>query len=512
MGFMRHLFISGILLSHILTHLFGETPPPLLDEWLQVRLQGQPIGYSSRIVRSYPERGKILYRTETEQVIKFKRLGAELELRTRSRVIEDAAGVVLNFEQRREQGEVPVITRGYREGENMVVFYRGQEQTFPLVSTALGPYAQELRKRQIILQPGTTQSAIFFSEDHPQKVVRAQTTVEGQQTIEGLSSEEPLWCLRQNLDVLAGLEIKTWVNVRGETKRMLVPFGGLGELEMIASPREVALQPISGKEVMRPSLIVPSQPLLSVKTLGEARYFITGAGPLRPPEGREQRVLQDTLGGTQIVVQRAAFNEEAITWQIPATMMPHLAPYLAATPYLEVDDAQVQLLARELIGTERHPLRAARRIEAFVREFITKKDLSVGFASAAEVARLPVGDCTEHAVLVAALGRAVGLPTRLVAGLAYLPPPPMDTRSNSNPSPSAPDYGVFGFHLWAEAYLGPDLWIPLDASLGGFDVGHIALLKTALDEQGPSPNPNSALFLPLMQLMGRLRIEVLRYE
>ena len=40
----------------------------------------------------------------------------------------------------------------------------------------------------------------------------------------------------------------------------------------------------------------------------------------------------------------------------------------------------------------------------------TEKDLSVGFATAADVARTAQGDCTEHAVLLAALLRASDIP------------------------------------------------------------------------------------------------------
>ena len=59
-----------------------------------------------------------------------------------------------------------------------------------------------------------------------------------------------------------------------------------------------------------------------------------------------------------------------------------------------------------------------RNLETFVRGFISRKTLGVGYASALEVARDPQGDCTEHAVLLAALGRALGIATRVVDGLA----------------------------------------------------------------------------------------------
>ena len=62
-----------------------------------------------------------------------------------------------------------------------------------------------------------------------------------------------------------------------------------------------------------------------------------------------------------------------------------------------------------------------------------KKNLSVGLATAKEVARTLAGDCTEHAVLAAALGRAAGIPTKVATGLVYF-------------------QGMLGYHMWTEFY------------------------------------------------------------
>ena len=100
-------------------------------------------------------------------------------------------------------------------------------------------------------------------------------------------------------------------------------------------------------------------------------------------------------------------------------------------------------------------------IETFVRGYISNKSLGVGYASALEVVHKPEGDCTEHAVLLAALGRSLGIATRVVDGLAY-----------------APDFAgkdrVFVPHAWVQAWVG-ERWQSFDAALPGFDAGHIAL-------------------------------------
>ena len=99
------------------------------------------------------------------------------------------------------------------------------------------------------------------------------------------------------------------------------------------------------------------------------------------------------------------------------------------------------------------------------------------------------GDCTEHAVLLAALARASGIPARVAVGLVY-------TQSAKNTG--------FAFHMWDELYVA-GRWIPYDATLGlgGIGGGHIKLSDSHLAD-------GSALssFLPVMQVMGSLSIEV----
>jgi len=78
------------------------------------------------------------------------------------------------------------------------------------------------------------------------------------------------------------------------------------------------------------------------------------------------------------------------------------------------------------------------------------------------------GDCTEHAIYLAALLRAVNIPARCVVGLMFLD-------------------GKFYYHMWTEAYLKKG-WISIDPSFNqvNVDVGHIKFFHTALAQESPS--------------------------
>jgi transglutaminase-like putative cysteine protease len=135
------------------------------------------------------------------------------------------------------------------------------------------------------------------------------------------------------------------------------------------------------------------------------------------------------------------------------------------TRYLQSDNEQVIELARRAIGGTKDAAEAARKIEEFVAGYIENRSLSVGYATAAEVADSRQGDCSEFAVLTAAMCRAVGIPAQVVAGVAYVD----DFAGHQG----------FGGHAWTQVYIGGK-WIGLDASFkgagrGGYDAGHIAL-------------------------------------
>jgi transglutaminase/protease-like cytokinesis protein 3 len=119
-----------------------------------------------------------------------------------------------------------------------------------------------------------------------------------------------------------------------------------------------------------------------------------------------------------------------------------------------------------------------------------KKNFTEAFATADHVARTLEGDCTEHAVLSAAMCRAAGVPSRTAVGLIYV---------DSGRDP------VFGFHMWTEAWTG-ESWRPIDATLGRGFVGatHLKIADHSWhDTQSLTP------LLPVFRVLGKVGIEVL---
>jgi transglutaminase-like putative cysteine protease len=175
-------------------------------------------------------------------------------------------------------------------------------------------------------------------------------------------------------------------------------------------------------------------------------------------------------------------RSELRSYELPARE-PRFAPDLASTPFLQVDDREVRERSREILGGEGDAEKAADKLLEWVFRNLAKSPV-VSVPNARDVLRDRRGDCNEHAVLYAALGRAAGLPVRVVAGAVYMP--------GDGGSP-----GAFHYHAWDEVWLGR--WVAVDPTFGQFpaDATHVKLI-----DGGPEKH------VALVAMIGNLELEV----
>lgn len=479
---------------------------PIFEEWTFVTLGGKRCGYSSTVTVPWTTSGGSGYRTTHEECLVVKRLGALLKMLDISEVVEDAQGTVLSFTESSSGAGSSIETNGRREGEELVVSSRGQTVRYFLPrQAALGPEAIRRLANALPLRAGQTYSFRTFSTDDPQEPVIENGIVEGNESRQVRGTARRLWRLTSETKRMPGVKQITWVDDRAKDVETQMTIPGLGDLHEYVADRAECLRPPEGVEIFTTSFTHPNRALPALNRLATATYRLStpGSSPLLVWDGDGQRVLSRQPGSCEIEVTVPTFRPEDAAWKLPHADSPEWHVYLQPTAYLETTAPEIKALARQAVGDEGNPVRAAARIEKFVENYIVKKDFNVEFASALETARSREGDCTEHAVLCAALGRAAGLPTRCVLGFGYIPP------GVNNPTvgnAKGHDTGIFGFHMWAEAWVGPNQWMAMDAALDGFDAGHIVITKTALEEIHPLVELNA----PILQLLEHLKITVLR--
>ena len=499
------LFLCRPLLSQ--TTIPSPSGKKAFEEWSILSLGGKRCGYDSTETMRFDTATGPSYFTVEEQEFVVKRFGTAIKVLETSKTTEDENGVVINFEEINEGAGSRIESSGQRDGDDLVVTSRGQTRRYHLPRlAALGPEAVRRLSQAVPLKVGQHFSFATFENDYPQAPVIESGMVVGPETREIFGKKRVLWKISSASSLDAGIPMNFWVDDQSNDVESIIQVPGIGALDQLVSTREECMKQPAGAELFTTTLIRPQTAIRNPGMMAEATYLITTADPgakLSLWNEGEQKVIAQKPGAIEITVTVPKIRPEDADWQLPHADTPELHPYLQASAYLEVNAPEIQQLARRAVGTEKNPVKAAHKIQEFVRAYITKKDLRIGFASAEETANLREGDCTEHAVLCAALGRVVGLPTRCVLGLGYIPPGVDEpTVANGNGS----DTGIFGFHMWAEAWIGPGQWVAMDAALGDFDVGHIAITKSALEEVNPLVDLN----LPILQLMEDIKIKVVK--
>jgi transglutaminase-like putative cysteine protease len=165
--------------------------------------------------------------------------------------------------------------------------------------------------------------------------------------------------------------------------------------------------------------------------------------------------------------------------------------YLQASPTIQKDDAYVKKIAAEFVEADRPGLSKLEKLRLGVFDWIKdKKAFSAEMLTAAEAARSQAGDSTEHAILLAAVVRSLGVPSRVAAGLVY------------NGSEAEPK---MIYHCWTEVFL-RDHWLPIDATTESPKVNatYIKIVDSPLADENPY-----AVMLPVLRAISTMEIVVL---
>ena len=102
------------------------------------------------------------------------------------------------------------------------------------------------------------------------------------------------------------------------------------------------------------------------------------------------------------------------------------------------------------------------KLTSFTTAHLESNPQFSGYATALQALQNRTGDCTESALLLAALARTAGVPARVVFGFGY-------SREKFHGKKN-----MFAPHAWVQAWVDGG-WRSYDAALLTFDAGHLAL-------------------------------------
>src|SRR5580704_3214959 len=470
----------------------NQTAPPAgtSDIWQVTYLGKTRIGYSHTLSRPVQIDGKPLIKSDAETHLTIKRFGQTLQIETREEEEELPGGELVSFiYEVKNPPAAPTRTVGRVRGSLLVgestVAGTPHEFSIPWEAATKSTAYVDRYPRLHPFKPGDAINLRVFMPDHMQ-VADVRFRAMRQERVIGLDGRRRS-LLRVNVveSVMPQSPIEVYLDEHGDPVVSTTEM--LGQtLTTYTVPPEVALKEIAGEglDIAVNTLVrTTAIPRAHFTTRAVYRVKMRGEDPTPFfPSDAIQKVIRKAPDECEITVHcvRPAPSHRSIRFD---------RQYLDSTQFLQANDREVlnhvDRAARNLV----EPSKIAVAMEQYVDHELQKKDFSTALASAAEVARTMQGDCTEHAVLLAAMLRARNIPSKIAVGLVYIEP-----------------LAAFGGHMWTEALLG-DRWVPLDATLGlgGTGADHIKLADSSFADNATSP---ITTFLPLLHILGRIELGV----
>lgn len=474
------------------SHATAEALPISEDEaWYGYYLAGQKVGYGHTTAHVVEEAGQKKLKTQGASFVTFSRGENSNKAEIRIESTETLAGEMTQVSSIIDLGGAPTRAIGHVENGDLhlTVATSGKttNSTIPWPAAAGGPFADEHSLRRKPLEPGERRVVQVFQPLFHQAATVQLSAGDYEQT-EVLSSQQELLSIARVVRLSDGQTItsKLWVDRQGKIVKTYEPPG----LEMIRVSKDIALEASSSPDLVAFSFIPIDPPIDDPFKRDRILYevFLPDGDPIDLfPNSTRQQVQR--VDDHRVRIDVRAIRSDDMP---PQTHRDGISgSFLQPNNLIQSDAPLIVQMAEKAAGDWLDPGRSARELERFVHRSIRTKDFSQGFATALDVAQNLEGDCTEHAVLLAALARAREIPARVAMGLVYV----------------ARQKG-FGYHMWNELYI-KERWVPFDGTLGqgGVTATHIKLADSDL-------NGGSAYtsFLPVARVLGKLKIEVIEAE
>ncbi len=456
------------------------TPKGHPKEWWEaVYAYGTKIGWGHFDITNFEENGRKLAQIDNQNHIAVDREGQRTTIDISTRGVESPEGELLRFRTEMNSGTSRTVMEGRVADGQLTIETttpgKTTTETFPWTAGTLGfsateqslaaaPLAPSDRRTLRALMPATNEVVTIELAadkyeptsllDHTEDLLRIDCAIT--LPMQALSDKPPV--IRSQL----------WTNREGEVLKTTVTalhqetFRTRRELALADSgPRRLDLVIDNNVPVAR-ALSEPHQThrvRYRVQLTNDDPAKVFFAGPL-------QELVSLDPHTAEIVVRQNAIQANSGEFAPMGAGLIHLPTPedRAANNLIQSDDPQVVALAKTVLPDETDQRKLAVALEKYVHDAVKLKNFSQAFATAAEVARNPEGDCTEHAVLLAALARARGIPARVAIGLVYQ----ASTQS-------------FAYHMWNELWVN-EHWLPLDATLGRGEIGaaHLKLSDSNL--------------------------------
>ena len=452
------------------------------SSWYIVRIDGSPVGW----MRDTRTDTAATIRTSSTTYMALNRLGSRVVIETAIATTEAPSGALRSLDVGSRTSDqrinTTVVVNGRAATVGVEAGARRFDRTIALADSLLGPDAV---RRLTLARLRTVGDSVTFTAWDGQ--LNAPATV----TRVAIARDSLLTLIERSTATPLATTIQLDKHGRTVNTQFDLPFGrvAIGRADSAAALAASGGGSLSEESYTR-TLVRTGIRLPRAREIDRLRvrleWTANGDGSRRDSfpnlAGPGQRVLARDRSSSTIETSR---RRPRTTSVFPVAATSELRDYLSPNAYIQSDEPRLVALARRVVGSERDTFRAAVLLQRWVADSM-QFDLGVAFAPSVEVFEQRRGTCVAYATLLATLARAVGIPSRIAMGYAYV-------------------NAIFGGHAWTEVLVGND-WVPIDAALvsdGPADAARFAFAWSSL-----AGGPGELTSGPATQLYGRLRARV----
>lgn len=492
---MSRLAVLLVLLVPGLVH--AQDGKKLLDVWDAAYLAGARAGYIHTVTQEFKQDGVTVYRTLIELRITVKRNQDVVQLAMDSgsyEYPEGRVGAVFMKQYLGKNKTLEVVGKVF--GDELKLTLDGKDlKSAPWNANVLGSYRQQVFLKEKEAKPG---DAFKYLAYEPSVSLPLETTalVKDYEEVELFNGAQKKKLLRVETkpERIGNVQLPTltsWLDEDRMPLRSQVEVPGLGQVTLYRTTEQQAKAPgpiASLPDVSFNHLVRLNRKLPDPLSLGKVVYRLLLQSDDDPATAFANTPSQEVRNVRGKTFELHVRNEPAVKQSEPKS----LSEYMESNYFVTSDNALVREQAKMAVGQEQDPLKKALRIEKWVFDRMKPSNFEA-MATADQVAKTLEGDCSEYAMLTAALCRAAGVPSRTAVGLIY-------AEVKGQP--------MLAFHMWTEVWAN-DAWRSLDATLGrgGIGAGH---LKVA--DQSWHDTRSLTPLLPVMRVVGRLSAEIVAVE
>jgi len=429
-----------------------------------VYLNGAKVGFMRSTTTLHKDR--VEFDSELHAAVAGMGKVSEFDLRDhRAFDLRDGRLLSVGFEQQAATGRVTVRST-VRDG-GLVLTVSAGGRTREGTTTLRGNLADHLAYRRLAIKGSVGGAAVASIVDPSvQQTLRVEHRVieTSKRVFGGINTRiVELQTLYPELSI----EERSVIDERGRVLESRVGGFFVARLES----REVAQRLDYSQDILVASVVKAPTPIRRAATRRQLAVSFYGFSDYSVPQSSRQRVM---LGRNEVVKIIIIRDPDLPALPLPAadSVQPQ------STPFIQSDAPEIVATARRVIGAVDTTQAAITLLTEYVYEHV-QDEYVAAFSNALDTLRSRRGDCTEHSTLFAALSRAIGIPAKVVVGIAYWP-----------------TGGGFGWHAWNEVQIG-GRWYAVDSTWNQpiADATHIKLA-----EGGPAQQAQ------IVMLLGRLEV------